>query len=212
MNPGLPHLKLVLADDHGIVRDGLVALLRRELGCEVRAAVADGFAALAAVQAHRPDLVLLDHSMPGLGGVEVVTRLRAGEFSGRALLLSSFASPLLVADALNAGADGFVLKDDPAEELRRALETVMAGECFLSEGIDRAGLRDALSSLPPTPREREVLQRLVQGRTLAEAARDLGLSPRTVETHRNHLAAKFGATNLVDLVRRAVEAGFSRPG
>ena len=119
MNPDLSRLKLVLADDHGIVRDGLVALLRRELGCVVQAAVADGFAALAAVQAHGPDVVLLDHSMPGLGGIEVAARLRAGEFPGRVLLLSSFASPLLVADALNAGADGFVLKDNPAAELRR---------------------------------------------------------------------------------------------
>ncbi|HTI70647.1 MAG TPA: response regulator transcription factor [Candidatus Limnocylindria bacterium] len=206
----LSHVKVVLADDHGIVRDGLVAALKREANCTCCAAVPDGFAALEAVHLHRPDIVLLDHSMPGLGGIEVVARLRQEAFPVRALLLSSFSNSLLVAEALNAGADGFVTKEEPVSELCRGILATLAGECFLSSGIDRAGLRDSLNSLPPTPREREVLELLVQGQTMAQIARTLGLSARTIETHRNHLAAKFGAANLIDLVSRAVEAGFAR--
>lgn len=204
-----PACRVFVADDHALVRDGLVALLHREPGFEVCGTAADGETALGLIRQHSPAVALLDHGMPRLGGIALVQRLRAEGNAARLLLLSSFSSPLLIADALNTGADGFLLKDDAFADLRDALRTAMRGELALSRSVDRDALRDALNSVPPTLRERAVLAGLVAGRSLPQIGALLGISPRTAETYRNRLAAKFGARNVVDLVRRAVAAGYA---
>lgn len=207
--PPPPVCRVFVADDHAIVREGLVSLLGREPGFEVCGTAADGESALSGIRELAPTVAVVDHGMPRLGGVELVRRLRDEGSPARLLMLSSFSNPLLIADALNAGADGFLLKDDAFSDLRTALATVASGGCHLSRSVDRDALRDALHSLPPTPREREVLAGLVAGKSLPAIATELGISPRTAETHRNRLAVKFGAANVVDLVRRAVEGGFA---
>jgi DNA-binding NarL/FixJ family response regulator len=116
---------------------------------------------------------------------------------------------MLVADAIRAGVSGFVIKDSAFTELRTAVDHALRGELFLSHAIDRAALRQALASTPVSDREREVLRLLIQGQSAKEIAEALGMSPRTAETHRNHLMAKFDARNAADLVAKALESGYS---
>ena len=206
--PVIPRTSLIIADDHAIIRDGLAALLRPNRRWDIRGLASTGTQALDLIRQHRPDIALLDHGMPEITGVEVVRRVREEDLPVRVVILSSFADPLFVADAMEAGVDGYMLKDDAFAELESGLDLVLAGECHISRSISRAALREALNTRPLTPRERVVLVALAEAKSLPQIARGLGISPRTAETHRNNLVAKFGAVNAVDLVRRAIQAGF----
>jgi two-component system response regulator DesR len=146
--------------------------------------------------------------MPIRSGLEVVRAANAQSLPTRCGLLSSFGNPLLVAEALRSGADGYLLKEDAPTTLADGAARLAAGECVISPAVDRAALRDAMNSLAVSGREMDVLRLLVQGAPASEMASRLGISPRTVETYRNQLVVKFGARNAVDLVRRAVESGF----
>jgi DNA-binding NarL/FixJ family response regulator len=115
---------------------------------------------------------------------------------------------MLVAEAIAAGADGFILKEDSKAEILRGIGHLSRGEFFLSSGLDMDGIRDAMASLRITPREREILQQLVRGDSAMDIGQKLGIGQRTVETHRNSLMIKFGARNTMDLIRKATEAGF----
>lgn len=207
MNP----IRILLADDHALLREGLAALLANRKGVEVCGQAANGAQALEKMQALLPDVALLDQSMPKLNGVEVIAKARKREWPVRCVMLSSYSQPLLVAEALRVGALGFLVKESAFSELVNAIETVHRGELFLSELVDRGQLREAQATLPVTPREAEVLHALIAGGSAVSIGRELQISPRTVETYRAQLVAKFGARNVVDLVRRALASGYGTP-
>jgi DNA-binding NarL/FixJ family response regulator len=201
-------ITVLLADDHPLFREGIKGLLLRDGRFDVVAEAADGARACALLRQQPTQLAVLDHSMPQVSGLEVVRSVRAELPDTRFAILSSFASPLLIAEALRAGADGYLLKEDSPRALADGLARLAAGECVISASVDPGALREARNSLGVTQRERDVLAGVVEGRSAAELAASLDLSPRTVETYRNQLVAKFGARNAVDLVRRAAMAGF----
>ncbi|MCB1078931.1 MAG: response regulator transcription factor, partial [Verrucomicrobiae bacterium] len=199
-------IRIVLADDHRLLREGLLSLLGKASDCEVVADVGDGVAALDAIREQRPDIAVLDHSMPGLTGLEVARTVNAGHLPTRCVMLSSFSDPMLVAEMIRAGARGYLVKEDAFDEVLAAIRAVAAGEIYFSVGIDVPKLKEALQVLSITVREAEVLAGLIKGRSAREIADALGIGTRTVETYRNQLVAKFGARNATDLVAKAIRS------
>lgn len=211
------HIRVVVADDHAVVREGIRHVLERAPGIEVVAEAADGEEALAAVAEHDPDIVVLDVSMPGLGGLDVTRRLREDESPVGILILSMFDDPEYVLQAVRSGADGYVLKDAGPAELREAVQAVDEGREYLSERVThqlsvalRAELeqeqrRSRLEQL--TPREHEVLLRVAQGRTAREIADEFGISHRTIETHRERVMSKLRIRTIAGLTRFVLETG-----
>jgi two-component system, NarL family, nitrate/nitrite response regulator NarL len=210
-------MNVVIADDHAVVRQGIRIVLEEVDGLEVVAECEDGAQALAAVLEHGPDVVVLDVSMPEMTGLEVARRLRDEGSEVAILILSMHDDPEYVLQAVRAGADGYVLKDAPPEELRSAVQTVRDGREFfaervthqlsvgLREELEREQKRTRLHSL--TGREVEVLVRIADGRTNREIAEELGISPRTVETHRERVMAKLRIRTVAGLTRFVVEHG-----
>ncbi|HET7600078.1 MAG TPA: response regulator transcription factor [Gemmatimonadales bacterium] len=210
-------IRVLVADDHAVVREGIRHVLERETGFDVVAEAASGTEALALAEQHRPDVAVLDISMPGLTGLELATRLRQTLPETRVLILSMHDNTEYVLEAVRAGAHGYLLKDTAATELRRALRAVRGGEAFFSPPVarrlteairgelDRAKRTGDLGAL--TGREREVLRGIAQGRTNKEIAAELGISHRTVETHRESLMRKLGIRTVAGLTKFALEAG-----
>lgn len=210
-------IRVVIADDHHLVRQGLRALLERAGDIEVVGEAADGLEALALVAQLRPDVLVLDIAMPHLNGVEAVGRLRGLGVKTRALVLSMYADEAFIRQALRNGAKAYLLKRAVAEELLLAVRAVSRGDTFLSPevaGPILTGLVDApprLKDLGPldqlTSREREVLQLIAEGHTNRAIAAHLHLSEKTVEKHRGHLMAKLKVHETAGLVRFAIKHG-----
>jgi DNA-binding NarL/FixJ family response regulator len=210
-------IRVVIADDHHLVRQGLRALLEKAGDIEVVAEAADGQEALELVQHLLPDVLVLDIAMPHLNGVEAVGRLRDLNVKTRALILSMYADDTLVRQALRNGAKGYLLKRAVSEELLLAVRAVSRGDTFLSPEV--AGpvltpLVDAplrVADLGPldqlTSRERQVLQLIAEGHTNRAIASHLHLSEKTVEKHRGHLMAKLKVHETAGLVRFALKHG-----
>ena len=199
---------LVLVDDHRMVADAMSEWLKSLPGIDLRGVYSDSATALAAMSASPPDLALVDQSMPGISGLELVRSLRGSGSPTRFAMLTTYGHPMLVAEALDAGMDGFLLKEDSKSEILKGIESLAKGECVLSSNLDMDGVRDAMATLRITNREREILDLLIQGHSATDIGRKLGIGQRTVETHRNSLVAKFGARNAMELVRKCTEAGF----
>ena len=193
-------MKLLLVDDHPLVREGLRARLGAVPGFEVVGEAGEADAAEAAVDALRPDLVLMDVGMKQVNGIELTTRLLARHPALHVLMLSMYDSPETVARALAAGARGYVLKEAPAEEIVQAIEVVAAGQRFLGTGLAEPGEAAALS-----PREVEILDCLADGLPSKQVATRLGMSVRTVETHRHNIRRKLRLAGQAELIRYAVE-------
>ena len=210
-------IRVVIADDHHLVRQGLRALLEKAGDMEVVGEAADGQEALALVERLLPDVLVLDIAMPHLNGVEAVGRLRDLKVKTRALVLSMYADDALVRQALRNGAKGYLLKRAVCDELLLAVRAVGRGDTFLSPEV--AGpVVSALVAAPPRPadlgpldqltsRERQVLQLIAEGHTNREIATHLHLSEKTVEKHRGHLMAKLQAHDTAALVRFALKHG-----
>ncbi len=209
-------IRVVIADDHGIVLAGLRAVLAAEPDIAVLAEATDGRAAIAAVQQQQPDLLVVDLSMPGLNGVEVIRRLHELCPATRVVVLSMHAAPEYVRPALRAGAAGYLVKGSGLEDLVRALRVVAAGGTFLGPEAERVVQRedprrgaseppDALDRL--TAREREVLQLVAEGRTNREIAGLLGVTLKTVDTHRTRLMHKLDLHDTAALTRFAMRRG-----
>lgn len=203
---------LVVADDHAIVRAGIRAVLAAEPDLRVLAEAEDGRAAIEAVARLRPDVLLVDLTMPGLNGLEAIARARAVSPSTRVLVLSMHSAADFVRPALRAGALGYLVKGAGLDALVAAVRSVARGEPFIDPAAERvmqldpeSGDEDELSTL--TPREREVLQLVAEGRTNREIAARLGLSPKTVDTHRGSVMRKLGVHDAQALTRFAVRRG-----
>ena len=216
------HTRVVVADDHLVVRQGIRLVLEDVEGVEVVAEAASGDEALAVTTEQRPDVLLLDISMPGKGGLDVARELRAAGSEVGILILSMHDDPEYVLQAVRAGADGYVLKDVSPGELREAVARVREGREYFSERVthqlgvalrgelEREQRRSRLEKL--TGREREVLLGVADGKTSREIAEQLGISPRTVETHRERVMAKLRIRTVAGLTRFVVEEGMGEAG
>jgi DNA-binding NarL/FixJ family response regulator len=212
-------IRVILADDHTLLRAGLRSLLEELPGIEVVAEAADGRQALALVEAHRPDVVMLDIAMPHLSGLDVAARLRREQPEARVLILSMHKDEAYVRRAILAGAVGYLLKDSDTEELGLALRAVARGETYLSPAVSTHLVADyrrqAGEQLGPagglTPRQREVLLLIAEGRTTKAIARQLGITIKTVESHRTLLMERLGIHDIAGLVRYAIRVGLITP-
>lgn len=212
-------IRVLLADDHALVRAGIARLLSAMPDIEVVAEVGDGMAVMDAVVRARPDLVILDVNMPGLGGLAVAHRLRVESPQVRVMILSMHRDDAYVRQALEYGACAYVLKDVAPTELESAVQAVMRGDTWLSPAVTRQvvsalaqRLRDDSAGQDPlTPRQLEVLTLIARGRSSKEIARELGLSLKTVDTHRTQLMRALDLHDVAALVRYAIRRGLVSP-
>ena len=202
---------LFIADDHKIVRDGLRLMIERSGEFQVVGDAGDGRALVDRVIELQPDVVVTDMAMTELNGVEATRQLRARGYRGVVVMLSMHSERRHVAEALAAGVNAYVHKDDAFTKLLQAIATARAGRTWLSEGLatDISGERLPLLSEVLSGREREVLQLFAEGKGTKEIADELGLSPKTVEIHRLNLFAKLKVNNVVDLTRIAIKEGLA---
>jgi DNA-binding NarL/FixJ family response regulator len=198
-------MKIVLADDHTLVRAGIRRLLEDLPGVSVVGEADDGEQAVELVQREVPDIVITDIGMRRMSGLELTAWLKHNVPQVRVLILSMHGADEYVAEALASGASGYLLKRSAAEEVELALRAVFAGGVYLSPGISRHVLHSERRRI--TPRQREVLKLVAQGRTTREIAALLGLSPRTVDTHRAELMERLGVRDTIGLLREAARLG-----
>jgi DNA-binding NarL/FixJ family response regulator len=213
-------IRTLVADDHRIVRESLVSVLEASGTCEVVGQAADGIEAVELALKLRPEVAIVDISMPRLGGLEVVRRLRAELPDTRVLVLTMHEEEEYVLHVVRAGGAGYLLKDAATTELLQAVRDLHAGRGHfgpyaarvLAEQAKqpRRDLDDPYGRL--TAREREVFHLLIEGRTTKEVARALDISAKTAENHRAHVLEKLGAHNIADLVRYAVRKGLLGKG
>ena len=204
-------LRVVLADDHTIVREGLAALLGHSPGIEVVGTASTGLEAVRAARTLAPDVLVTDISMPDLNGIEATRAIRERDERVAIVVLSMHSSSEHVARAFAAGANGYVLKDAASEEIVAAVRTVASGGRYLSQELEDDATTPRTSSNSPlaslSARERQVLQLVVEGRSSAQIALQIHLSPKTVETYRSRLMKKLGVADLPALVKFAVQHG-----
>lgn len=210
-------MRVVLADDHQLVRAGLCALLRSFADVQVLAECGDGHEALALIDRLQPDVLLLDIALPGLNGLDVAARVPKLSPRTRVLILSMHTGAEYVGQALRAGVAGYLVKDSAVDELRVALDSLRAGRPYLSPGISQAVLQGYLRTgqAPPeraaleplTSRQREILQLIAEGHSTREIAARLGVSVKTVESHRSQLMHRLDIHDVAGLVRFAIRAG-----
>ena len=208
-------IRVLVADDHTIVRDGLVALLNGSGDCQVVGQAADGMSTVELALKTQPDVVVVDISMPKLNGIEVVRRLTKELEKTRILVLTMHAEEEYVMHVVRAGAAGFLLKDSASAEMLAAVRALAAGRGYfgthaskvLAQQVQKphAPLEDPYRDL--TSREREVFHLIVEGMTTKEIARQLGTSTKTAENHRFRVLDKLGARNTAELIRYAARHG-----
>ena len=205
-------MKILVADDHNLVRAGLTALIARLPEMEIVGEAADGRQALRMVRDLTPDLVLMDIAMPGLNGLEAAERIHGIQPQTKIIILSMHANEEYVAQALKAGASGYLLKDAATAELEMALKSVSMGQFYLSPAISRQVVDNYLHGGPTgvdvlTPRQREILQLIAECKSTREIAETLHLSVKTVETHRAQLMERLDIHDVAGLIRYALKKG-----
>jgi DNA-binding NarL/FixJ family response regulator len=210
-------MRLLIADDHGVVRGGVRLLLDRQADMEVVAEAADGAEAVAQALAHRPDLCILDVSMPKLTGLQAAREIKGQAPEVGVLILSMHDDERYLFEALKAGAGGYVLKHQADHDLVAAVRAVVRGEPFLTGDAQRSLVREWMAddatgpAEPLSPREQEVLKLIAEAHTNREIAAILHLSEKTVESHRGNLLRKLGMRDRVELVRYAIRRGLVEP-
>lgn len=209
-------ISVILADDHPLVHRGMQAVLERQRDLSIVGVAADGLEAVRLAERLKPDVLVLDLMMPGLSGLEALRIVRERSPRTRIVILSMHSSSAFIAQALQNGAIGYVLKGCPEEDLVRAVREAAAGRRFLSPPVteiaieayieqSRTGPFDPHETL--TPRQREVLQLTAEGKTNAEIAERLNISQRTVENHRATMMQRLGLQNQTELIRHAIRRG-----
>jgi DNA-binding NarL/FixJ family response regulator len=209
-------MRILIADDHGIVRSGIRLLLERQPDLHVVAEAADGLEALECAVSSRPDLCILDVGMPRMTGLQAAREIRAHVPTSRVLILSMHDDEHYLFEALEAGASGYVLKREADHDLVGAIRAVARDEPFLTNAAERSILRrwmadGAPPKIPLTPREEEVVKLIAEAHTNAEIASLLHLSEKTVESHRANVLRKLGMRDRVQLVRYAIRRGLVEP-
>lgn len=222
----MPPIRVMLADDHTLVRAGIHALLESMTGIQVVAEASDGHEALALIRTHQPDVVLMDIAMPDLNGLEATGRVVQEFPRVSVLILSMYTNEEYVMQALHAGAAGYLLKTGVTTELELAVRAVARGETYLSPAISKQVIADYLrrvrsneDRLTPasspyqllTPRQREILQLIAEGHTTKEIAQRLQVSVKTAETHRTQLMQRLDIHDVAGLVRYAMRIGLLAP-
>jgi DNA-binding NarL/FixJ family response regulator len=211
-------IRVLLVDDHKIVREGLRSILEKEPDIEVIAMGDNGRRALQLAGELRPDVAIIDIAMPEMNGIEAIRRISGANPGIRSLALSMHSARRFVVEALAAGAKGYILKDCAAEELVRAIRVVAGNETYLSPKITGLIVKDYVKRRPESQasegsllsnREREVLQLIAEGQSTKEIAFDLGVSGKTVETHRQQIMRKLNLHNVAELTRYAIREGIT---
>ncbi len=206
---------VILADDHDVVRRGIRSILEADGNFNVVTEVADGLAAVQAVEKFKPALLFLDLSMPRLHGLEALRQIRTASPNTKVLVLSMHNDEPYVIEALRAGAMAYILKGSESTEIARAVGEVLAGRRYLSAPLSERAITALTNRTPDqsdplnalTPREREVLALAAEGMSMTAMAEKLFISPRTAETHRTNLMQKLGLQSQTDLVRFAIRRG-----
>ena len=208
------NIRILLADDHTLVRQGVRALLDAHHGFSVIAEVSDGLEAVEMIEKEAPDVVLMDISMPNLNGLDATRQIMQGKTHPKIVILSMHANSTYAVRALKNGAVGYLLKDADAEEIVQVIEAVMQGQRYITPRLSGKLLEELLSPTDPedtfnklTSRECQVLQMVAEGKTNNEIAQIIALSSRTVEVHRAKLMAKLKINNQAELVRYAIQRG-----
>ncbi len=212
-------IRVLLADDHHLVREGIRALLEEKSGFEVIGQAKDGRQAVTMVEELHPDLVIMDVAMPNLNGLEAAARIRQMARAPYVIILSQYQDTPYVVQAMLAGAAGYLLKGSIADELVSAIEAVMEGDNYFSSELPRREIEEMMrqreGTLSPmerlTAREREVLQLVAEGNTNRQIAIRLGISIKTVEKHRFNLMEKLSMRDVTALVRFAIANGIVTP-
>jgi DNA-binding NarL/FixJ family response regulator len=207
-------MRIVIADDHGVVRSGLKLLLDRQSDIEVVAEAEDGIEALETVLAEKPDVVILDVAMPRMTGLQATHEIKKQAPDTQVLILSMHDDERYLYEALRAGASGYVLKSAAGEDLLDAVRAAARGEPFLTPSAQQTLIRDFLArgEQPElTPREQEVVKLIAEAHTNKEIASILHLSEKTVESHRANVLQKLGMRDRVELVRYAIRHGLVEP-
>lgn len=208
--------RILLADDHKIMRDGLRAMLERLPGVHVIGEAENGRSTVSMVRDGEVDLVIMDVGMPDLNGIEATRQVRSFAPNVRVLALSMHSDKRYVGEMFRAGASAYLLKDCAFEELAQAIEVVMKGRAYISPQIAGTIVKDFVSNTMTderspytllTPREREVLQLLAEGKMVKQIAAHLNISNKTVETHRQQLMTKLNVSNLAELIKYALREG-----
>lgn len=215
-------IRVLVVDDQALVRAGFRMILEAEPDVEVVGEAADGLEAVAAVQHHRPDVVLMDVRMPNLDGIAAARRIIEGDSAAKVLMLTTFDMDEYVYEALRAGASGFLLKDVPPERLVAGIRAVAGGEALFAPSVTRRLVeafvrRQPVRALPPgieelTAREREVLELMARGLSNAEIAETFVVSETTVKTHVSRVLDKLELRDRVQAVVFAYECGLLQPG
>jgi DNA-binding NarL/FixJ family response regulator len=211
-------IRVLLADDHKIVREGLMSLLEKEPDIDVVAMADNGRTAVQLAGELKPDVAVLDIAMPEMNGIEATRRISHDDPEIRVLALSMHSARRFVTEALSAGAKGYLLKDCAAEELVRAIRTVAANETYLSPKVAGLIVKDYLKHSPEatlsddsclTNREREILQLIAEGESTKEIAFKISVSIKTVETHRQQIMKKLNLHSVAELTRYAIREGLT---
>ena len=207
-------IRIVLAEDHTIVRKGLRSLLEQLPGIEVIAEAADGREAVTAAGTLKPDVLLMDFSMPGLNGLEATRQVKQRVPGTRVLILTRHANKEYVEAILRAGASGYLIKKSAVDELILAIQAVHRGDFYIDSSVSKIVVNGYLSRLPDqaqevkiTPRQREVLQLIAEGRSNREIASTLYISVKTVDNHRANLMQKLELNSTADLIQYAIRNG-----
>ncbi len=210
--------RILIADDHKILRAGLCALLEKQPDMEVIGEADSGARAVSLAKKKSPHLIIMDINMPDMNGIEATKRILSENDGIKVLALSMYADKGYVINMLKAGASGYLLKDCALEELANAIRAIMDNKTYLSPVLVDSILKDLIDLATKddlsvysilTSREREVLQRLAEGRTTKEIAFDLGISIKTVETHRQQISAKLGMSSIAELTKYAIREGLT---
>ena len=210
-------MRILVADDHGIVRAGIKLLLERQPGLDVVAEAADGIEAVEQALTSRPNLCILDVGMPRMTGLQAAREIRAQLPDARVLMLSMHDDERYLFEALKAGAAGYVLKREADQDLVGAVRAVGRGDAFLTNAAERSIIRRWMEdgtggpAVALTPREEEVVKLIAEAHTNAQIAQILHLSEKTVESHRANVLRKLGMRDRVELVRYAIRRGLVEP-